>query len=92
MYKTVKACEQREKVQFLRYVPILKQFQEGTLRNVANRLNLRTFEAGATLIKEGEQTDTVYFLKSGTASVYRNVDIRTKSGWAAQLLCIYFLI
>ena len=68
--------EQKEKIFFLKYVHLLAKFDPPSLRNLADRMTMRVFEAGATLIKEGEISDSVFFIKSGIVSVYRAVDIQ----------------
>jgi CRP-like cAMP-binding protein len=67
--------EKKEKVFFLKYVKLLSKFDQISLRNLADRITMRKFEAGNYLIKESEVCNSVYFIKSGSASVYRTLVI-----------------
>ena len=71
----IRQMEKREKVFFLKYVKLLSKFDEISLRNLADRVTMRKFEPGSLLIKESEVSNSVYFIKSGSASVYKTFQI-----------------
>lgn len=54
---------------FLRGVPMLAGLPHRTLENVASRVQLQQAPEGATIVREGEQGDRLYILKSGEAEV-----------------------
>jgi MFS family permease len=54
---------------FLRRVPILSALSLRTLDTLASELQLERFDAGASLIRQGEYGDRLYLLKGGEVEV-----------------------
>ena len=48
---------------------IFSSLNENEIRNLEEKSLLKFFEAGSTIIEQGEKTNTVYFLLSGTVHV-----------------------
>lgn len=71
----IRQLDKKEKIFFLKYMKLLSKFDEIALRNLADRITLRKFEAGKCLIQESEICNSVYFIKSGSASVYKKLII-----------------
>ena len=58
----------REHLEFLRSVPLLKDFTERQKNNLADTLVTRVYKKGDEVIKEGDKGDEFFFLKKGEAS------------------------
>ena len=63
--------EQKNRLMLLKKIPMLTKLDLPSLRNVADRLVIRTIPPNTVLQREGEMTDTVFFIKSGTCAVFR---------------------
>jgi CRP-like cAMP-binding protein len=70
--------EQKDRVFFLKKIPMLSKLDLQSLRNIADRLVMREIPPNTVLQKEGEMTDTVFFLKSGTCDVYKELTKKKK--------------
>ncbi|KAJ3194207.1 hypothetical protein HK101_003279 [Irineochytrium annulatum] len=66
--------ERKEMIHFLRHrVALFQHFETGALRNVSERMSVRSFAANTVIIREGEQRDHIYILKKGCCAVFRKV-------------------
>lgn len=67
------ATSKREKhLSFLKSVAILSQLGQYELGQIADALNTQTFEAGKTIVSEGDiKADVFYILESGSADAYK---------------------
>ncbi|KAJ3213322.1 hypothetical protein HDU67_003041 [Dinochytrium kinnereticum] len=61
--------EQKEIIHFLRHrVPLFQFFETPALRNVTERLSLRSYAPNTVIIHEGEMRDHIFIIKSGISS------------------------
>ena len=67
--------EQKNRLMLLKKIPMLGRLDLPSLKNIADRLVIRTIPPSTILQNEGEMTETVFFIKSGTCAVFRNVFI-----------------
>jgi len=73
-------------------VPILKSLENYERMNVADALVPRNFQDGASIIKEGDSADGMYFIEDGNVSIVkvidgveREVNRGTKGGYFGEL-------
>jgi len=69
-----------EKVIFLKSVDIFKHAAVEELGSVATLTEEVNFEAGETILREGDPTDAIYFILTGRAAVERNGHIVREVG------------
>ncbi|KAJ3109753.1 hypothetical protein HDU96_007111 [Phlyctochytrium bullatum] len=66
--------EQKEIMHFLRHkVPLFQFFETAALRNVTDRLSIRSYAPNSVIIHEGELRDHIFIVKSGLCAVYRKI-------------------
>eukprot|EP00842_Homolaphlyctis_polyrhiza_P004993 jgi/Hompol1/5495/HPOL_000197-RA len=74
----VHILDQKEIVYFLERVSLLKKLDLRALRNIADRMIMRTIPPGTILIREGEAKESVFFIRSGLCAVFRTVRLTGK--------------
>lgn len=55
----------------LKKMPLLADLPHSELENLARRLEVETFEAGATIIRQGTSSNSAYFIVEGRCEVRR---------------------
>ena len=55
--------------EFLRQCPLFASSPPGTLTEVADKMTLERFDAGATVIRQGDPGDKFYLIREGTVEV-----------------------
>ncbi|KAJ3098624.1 hypothetical protein HDU97_003889 [Phlyctochytrium planicorne] len=68
----------REKVLFLKKIPILKAMTDQNLSSIANVMTARTYEPSALLIKQGDRLNEVCFVKKGKCVIEATCEIDGK--------------
>ncbi|KAI8815045.1 cyclic nucleotide-binding-like protein, partial [Cladochytrium replicatum] len=75
--------EQKEKVFFLRKVPIFVHFTYGNLTAIANVMTMRTYSVGSYVITEGTPINKMHFVKSGKCEILKT--LRLSNGATVQV-------
>lgn len=76
-FKTIimaSTIQKREKyVQFLKEVKLLEKLTEFETNTIADAMNEETFQPGSVVCKEGDQGDSFYIVKEGTAVCTKSI-------------------
>jgi len=68
----------QERIEFLSRIFIFSDWPESDLRKVAYVMTSRKFEKNTTIIRQGTQTDSMYFLAEGVCRVLQNVPLTAR--------------
>ena len=72
------SCERREReenIKFLSSVSVLKKLPLDVLNKISDLLKREFFPSGSTIIRQGDQGDKFYIIKSGSVNVIKSSDV-----------------
>jgi CRP-like cAMP-binding protein len=70
-----------DNVNLLRKVTLFKGFSQNRLATIAKLLKPKAYQPGTTIIRQGDLSDGIYFVKSGMVAAQKDVHVIRRNRW-----------
>jgi CRP-like cAMP-binding protein len=68
-------------VDFLQRTPLFCHWSKSRLREAAHRFNTRLYQPNEVIVREGDESDGVYFIRKGEVQVAKRVPVVRQNRW-----------